>query len=59
MSIEDGKKVLEAYTKKTGEPAEAIWIMDPEKTQDQEGTLSGGYWCVYSDGIEGRITFAQ
>ena len=59
LSIEDGKKVLEAYRKKTGDPAEAIWIMDPDKTQDQEGKLSGGYWCVYSEGIEGRITFAQ
>lgn len=59
LSIEDGKKVLEAYSKKTGDPAEAVWIMDPDKTQNEEGRISGAYYCVYTDGIEGKITFAQ
>ena len=59
MTIEEGKKVLEAYTEQTGNYAEAVWIMDPDKTQDEDGKLSAGYWCVYTDGIKDRIKFAQ
>lgn len=59
LSIEDGKKVLEAYSQKSGDPAEAVWIMDPEKTQNAEGRISGNYYCVYTEGIRDRITFAQ
>lgn len=59
LSIEDGKKVLEAYEKETGNPVNAVWIMDPEKTQNEEGKLSGEYFCVYTDGIKDRITFVR
>ena len=59
LSIEDGKKVLEEYTEKTGNSAEAVWIMDSDRTQNEEGHDSGDYHCVYTDGIKDLITFAR
>lgn len=59
LTVEEGKKVLEAYREKTGNYAEAVWIMDPDQTQDEEGRLSGDYWCVWTDGISDRITFTR
>lgn len=59
LSIEEGKKVLERYRKQSGDYAEAIWIMDPDASQNEKGTLSGAYYTVVTEGIEGRITFAQ
>ena len=59
MSIEDGKKVIEQYKALSGNPCEAVWIMDPERSQDCEGIEVSPYFAVYTEGLEGRITWAR
>ncbi len=55
MSVEDGKKLLAAYTKESGDACEAVWMMDPDKTQDQEGRTVGDLFITYTENLEGRI----
>ncbi len=55
MSVEDGKKVLAAYAKESGDACEAVWMMDPDKTQDQEGRIVGDLFITYTENLEGRI----
>lgn len=59
LSIEEGKTLLKTYTEKTGNDAEAVWVMDPDKTQAEEGKTVGSYYAVYTDGLEGEITWAS
>jgi hypothetical protein len=58
MSVEDGKKVLAAYAKESGDTCEAVWMMDPDKTQDQEGRIVGDLFITYTENLEGRIIWA-
>ena len=55
MSVEDGKKLLAAYAKESGDACEAVWMMDPDKTQDQEGRIVGDLFITYTENLEGRI----
>ena len=55
MSIEDGKKLLQTYTEKTGNPAEAIWIVEKDKTQNEKYKTVGDYNVIYTDGLEDKI----
>ena len=58
LSYEDGKKVLDAYKTLSGNPAEAIWVMDQNKKIDADHTgNAGAYFCAYTDGLEGKITW--
>ena len=56
LSIEDGKKVLEAYKKATGKKANAVWVMDPAKKQG-DGKETNGYYVVASEGLKDIITY--
>lgn len=55
MSIEDGKKMIQKYEEATGEEVNAIWVMEQDKTQDEEGKIVGDYYVVYTDGLEDLI----
>ena len=55
MDIEDGMKVLEAYRQMSGDECEAVWMMDPDKTQGQEGKLAGGLFVVWTENLKDRI----
>lgn len=57
LSIEDGKKVLADYTAKTGDAADAVWIMDPDRTQSLSGVESDGQIIIWSEGLNDRIMF--
>ena len=56
LSIEDGKKVLEAYKQATGKEANAVWVMDLDKKQG-EGKETNGYYVVSSEGLKDIITY--
>ena len=56
LSIEDGKKVLEAYKQATGKEANAVWVMDLDKKQG-EGKETNGYYVVSSEGLKDNITY--
>ena len=56
LSIEDGKRVLEAYKKATGKEANAVWVMDPAKKQG-DGKETNGYYVVASEGLKDIITY--
>lgn len=56
LSIEDGKKVLEAYKQSTGKEANAVWVMDLDKKQG-EGKETNGYYIVSSKGLKDIITY--
>lgn len=55
MSIAEGKKVLEEYRLKSGDECEAVWMMDPEKTQGENGRTAGDLFVVYTENLEDRI----
>lgn len=55
MSIADGKKLIEAYRKKSGDDCEAVWMMDPSKTQGENGRTVGSLFIVYTENLEDRI----
>lgn len=56
MTIEDGKKVLQQYETESGNSAEAVWIMDPEKKQSSQNAKEHkNLWIVYTDGLSDVI----
>lgn len=55
MDIEEGKKVLEAYRRMSNDECEAVWMMDPDKTQGQDGKLAGGLFVVWTENLNDRI----
>lgn len=57
MSIEEGKQVLKKYTEDTGKDAQAVWIMDQNKTQNEEGKKVESYFITYTDGLKDLITW--
>ena len=56
MSVADGKKMLERYAKESGKAADAVWIMDPDKAQE-EGRDTDDYHIVWTEGLTDRIIF--
>ena len=58
LTIEEGKEVLSTYTKESGEEVSAVWIMDKDKTQEEEGKRIGQYYIVCTDNLSDSIAFA-
>ena len=54
LSIEDGKKVLAAYTEHSGKAADAVWLMEPDKAQGKT-EKAGSLVYAYTAGLEGKI----
>ncbi len=62
LSIEEGKKVLEAYNELYPEtPAEAIWIMEnnENKQEDENGFYADDFYITSTDGIKDKITIVE
>ena len=57
MSVEEGKQVLKKYTADTGKDAQAVWIMDQNKTQNEDGKNVESYFITYTDGLKDLITW--
>jgi D-alanyl-D-alanine carboxypeptidase len=58
LPYEEGIKTLEEYTAQTGKPADAIFVMDPaKKIPAEHSAMTGSYYCVYTEGLEGKITW--
>lgn len=55
MSIEDGRKVLDTYRRDSGNRCEAVWMMDPDRTQGQSGREVDGLHIVWTEGLEDSI----
>ena len=55
IDIDEGKKLLETYSKASGKKCNAIWITEDDKTQGHEGKKVGNYTVIYTDGIEEDI----
>lgn len=52
MSVADGKKALAAYEAASGKKVSAVWIMDPDKAQNETGKTEGSYFVTYTDDIK-------
>lgn len=59
MSVEEGKQVLKAYEKDSGNDVQAVWVMDPDKSQNEDGKVSGDYFITCTDGLKNNLTFTQ
>ena len=59
ISVEEGKKVLEKYKEITGQDANAIWIMDKDKSQGQKGKEIDDLLITYTDAMEDRLIWAH
>lgn len=57
MSIEEGKKLLETYSKESGNECDAVWIVESDKTQGNEGKQVGDYTVIYTEGLEDNIVW--
>lgn len=58
MTIEEGKQLLENYTKQSGKQANAVWVMDPNNTQeDLNNSKVGDYVVTYTDGLKENIAW--
>lgn len=58
LSIEDGEALLEAYQAKTGNSAEAIWILSEDASVDAAHMHKmPGYKIVYTEGLENSLVF--
>ena len=58
LPYKDGEALLKKYTEKTGDPAEAIWIMAKDKAQDAPHTHRLGlYTIAWTDGLEGSLVW--
>ena len=58
MSLEEGKQLLKTYEEKNGQKADAIWIMDQDKSQGQDGKKIANYVITWTNGLEGKLTWA-
>ena len=58
LPVEQGEALLKKYTEKTGDAAEAIWIMAKDKAQDAAHTQRLGLYTVaWTEGLEGSLVF--
>lgn len=55
MSVEDGKALLKKYEETYGESCDAIWIMDIDKKQSDNGKEQKDCWIEWTDGIKDSI----
>lgn len=55
MSIEDGKNTIAAYEKATNKKVSAVWIMDTDKTQNEEGKTTGNYYVVATEDLQDTL----
>ena len=56
LSIEDGRRVLQLYSEKSGKQADALWLMDPDKAPSDAKEL-GDLRFTYTQGLEGKLTY--
>lgn len=56
LNIEDGEKLLDEYTKQTGNDAQAIWILNTAN-DGPNMTNHMNYRICYTDGLKNTITF--
>ena len=54
VSVTEGRAILAAYEKSTGRHADAVWIMDPEKTEEA-GIPCGAYTLIATEGIRDAV----
>ena len=58
LPVEQGEALLKKYTEKTGDAAEAIWIMAKDKAQDAAHMQRLGLYTVaWTEGLEGSLVF--
>ena len=58
LPVDQGEALLKKYTEKTGDAAEAIWIMAKDKAQDAAHTQRLGLYTVaWTEGLEGSLVF--
>lgn len=55
MTVADGKKVVAAYEAATGKKVSVVWIMDPDKTQNESGKTAGSYFVTYTDDLKDTL----
>lgn len=57
MTVEEGKKVIEAYAAATKKKVSVVWVMDanPNKTQNESGRITGNYFVTYTDDLENAL----
>lgn len=59
LTIEEGKKLIEAYESETGNSVDVIWIMSEEQKQDTDTVSIGDLYGAYTTGLEGRLAWAN
>ena len=59
LSIEEGKELIEAYENKTGNAVNVIWIMNEQQKQDTETVQVGDLYASYTQGLEGKLSWAN
>ena len=59
LSIEEGKELIEAYENKTGNAVNVIWIMSEQQKQDTDRIQVGDLYASYTQGLEGKLTWAN
>ena len=58
LPIEEGTELLKKYTEKTGDPADAIWIMSKDRTQEAAHTQRLGLYTVaWTDALDGSLVW--
>ena len=58
LPIEEGTALLKKYTEKTGDPADAIWIMSKDRTQEAAHTQRLGLYTVaWTDALDGSLVW--
>ena len=55
IPIEDGKKVLEKYKEVSGQDVSAVWVVEKDKTQNEDGKEVDDYVVIYTDDLEDRL----
>ena len=59
LSIEEGKKLIEAYENETGNPVNVIWIMNEDQKQKTDTIQVGDLYASYTQGLEGKLSWAN
>ena len=59
LSIEEGKALINAYQNETGHMVNVIWIMSEQQKQDTDTIQVGDLYASYTEGLEGKLTWAD
>ena len=59
LSIEEGKALIDAYQNETGNTVDVIWIMSEQQKQDTDTIQVGDLYASYTEGLEGKLTWAD